>query len=463
MVSDLVSSSIAMVLFNLVRSRLIAGAYSLSAYYHSPMVRLGQIAFPLIMIGVFYLSGFYNSPVKRSRMQDLLLTAGACIAGTLLIVFSVLIDDLSRDRTRDYQLFAILFMLLFGCVWLPRLAIASVVSHHLRKGHIYTPTAIVGYGSRPEHFSRQLSRLRPWMGYKPIALLSIDGEAPAGSRRIGELSVEACPDIAGRCAALGVKSVILLPHPSGEWTANLTLLRQLMPLCIPVMMPWDGLGAAPIRYARHLDVSTDPLVTLNGANISPSTQNLKRCADILLSGVALAISIVPLLLLGLGVRITTGDSPLYRQKRLGLGGKPFTIYKLRTMRADAEPDGQPRLSSATDRRITPIGAFMRKYRLDEMPQFWNVLRGDMSLVGPRPEREFFARQIIERDPSYLQLYQVRPGITSWGMIKYGYATTVDQMLERMRYDMLYVDNISMLLDLKILFYTFHTVITGKGL
>ena len=138
------------------------------------------------------------------------------------------------------------------------------------------------------------------------------------------------------------------------------------------------------------------------------------------------------------------------------------IYKLRSMRTDAEADG-PHLSSASDPRITPIGAVLRKYRLDELPQFWNVLKGDMSLVGPRPERAFYLEQILEKAPYFNIVHQVRPGITSWAMVKYGYATTVEQMVERMRYDLIYVENVSFGVDLKILFYTVRTVVTGKGI
>jgi lipopolysaccharide/colanic/teichoic acid biosynthesis glycosyltransferase len=132
------------------------------------------------------------------------------------------------------------------------------------------------------------------------------------------------------------------------------------------------------------------------------------------------------------------------------------------MRADAEPNG-PSLSKDNDVRVTRVGKFLRKYRLDELPQFYNVLRGDMSLVGPRPEREYYIRQIVEKAPYYNLLHQIRPGITSWGMVKYGYASTVDQMVERLQYDLIYLDNVSLLVDLKILFHTVNTVLTGKGL
>lgn len=131
------------------------------------------------------------------------------------------------------------------------------------------------------------------------------------------------------------------------------------------------------------------------------------------------------------------------------------------MYVDAETNG-PSLSTVDDPRITPVGRFMRKYRIDELPQFWNVLRGDMSLVGPRPEREFYIRRILEKAPYYSLIHQVRPGITSWGMVKYGYASSVEQMIERLKYDLLYIENLSFGVDIKIIFYTFNTVITGKG-
>ena len=154
---------------------------------------------------------------------------------------------------------------------------------------------------------------------------------------------------------------------------------------------------------------------------------------------------------------------LYKQTRIGLHNRPFTIYKFRTMREDAEKDGVPRLSSGDDERITPFGKVMRKYRIDELPQFWNVLKGDMSIVGPRPEREYFIEQITQRAPFYTLLHQVRPGITSMGMVKFGYAGSVDEMVERMKYDLIYLENMSLINDLKIMVYTVETVLTGKGI
>jgi lipopolysaccharide/colanic/teichoic acid biosynthesis glycosyltransferase len=153
---------------------------------------------------------------------------------------------------------------------------------------------------------------------------------------------------------------------------------------------------------------------------------------------------------------------IFLQERIGYRGKPFKIYKFRTMITDAEKHG-PQLSTEGDTRVTPFGAYMRKYRLDELPQFWNVLKGDMSLVGPRPERRYFIEKIIERAPHYALIQNVRPGITSLGMVKYGYAENVDQMLARLRYDMIYYRKKSLLLDIRILLLTIKTVVKGKGI
>lgn len=161
------------------------------------------------------------------------------------------------------------------------------------------------------------------------------------------------------------------------------------------------------------------------------------------------------------VKCSSKGPILYRQQRMGKGHKPFNILKFRSMREDAEDDG-PRLSSKDDERITNFGKFMRKYRIDELPQFWNVLKGDMSLVGPRPEREFYIEQIVKRAPYYGLIFQVRPGVTSWGMVKYGYASSVSQMVERSRYDLLYINNMSLSTDIKIMIYTVKTVLKGQA-
>jgi lipopolysaccharide/colanic/teichoic acid biosynthesis glycosyltransferase len=190
-------------------------------------------------------------------------------------------------------------------------------------------------------------------------------------------------------------------------------------------------------------------------------QAMKRFLDIFLSIMAVVLLTPLYILCAILVKLSSPGPIFFLQERIGLNNQPFQIIKFRTMFVNSEPNG-PQLSSSNDSRITPIGRFMRKTRLDEFPQFINVILGHMSLVGPRPERQFYIDQIIQQEPQYALLNRVRPGITSWGQVKYGYAENVEQMLDRMKFDLLYINNRSLALDFKIMFYTFAIVIKAKG-
>ena len=189
---------------------------------------------------------------------------------------------------------------------------------------------------------------------------------------------------------------------------------------------------------------------------------IKRSFDVLVSLVLLLVSLPILLCATIAILLETGRPILFRQERVGQGGKPIHIYKLRSMRQDAEQDGRPRWASKNDDRVTPVGRFLRRTRIDELPQLWNVLRGDMSFVGPRPERPFFVRQLVETIPYYDVRHSVKPGVTGWSQVRYPYGASVEDALAKLQYDLYYVKNHSLFLDLMILMETVQVVLLGKG-
>ena len=216
-----------------------------------------------------------------------------------------------------------------------------------------------------------------------------------------------------------------------------------------------------INIATDATTSNARLIHITEHKMSDTQLCIKRAFDVVAS-VAMLIILLPVyLLVSLLVWFTSEGPIFYRQERIGLHGIPFKIIKFRTMHVYAENE-TPQLSLDNDPRVTKVGRFLRKYRLDELPQFWNILRGEMSIVGPRPERRYFINQIEEKAPYYCMIYKIRPGLTSWGPIRVGYTDTLDKMVRRLNYDIVYIENMSLRLDIRIMFYTLGVIFNGKG-
>lgn len=408
--ADLVSAEVVWLLFSLFRRLVNDGAMFGVDTILIPVFNFYPplIIYPLVCVVIYYLSGYYLRPFRKNAVKEFTTTFWSAVFISLLFFFIIIIDDEVTRYERYLVSLAVLFVFQFTISYLPRYIITRIS----RK------TAV--YRTRTIHSISEANRIQKGM----------------------------------------VEEVIIdLPKDSSERTLY-TIINRLYPLNLEIsILPrvYDMLTGA----ARIVEIDGQPLVRITEHKMSDAELCIKRAMDVVLSSCVMVLLSPLYILLYILVYATSKGKAIYRQERIGLHGVPFYILKFRTMHEDAERK-KPMLSKDNDPRITRVGAFLRKYRLDELPQMWNVLRGDMSLVGPRPERAYFIRQIEQKAPYYCLLYKIRPGLTSWGPIKVGYTDTVDKMVERLNYDITYMENMSLRLDLKIMFFTIGVIIDGKG-
>ena len=452
---DLLMSELGFFCFNIFRYiwivRFFSQYTSIDTFIWSEKIILEQIFVPLLMMPIYWLSGFYNEPFNKSRLGELGATFWSALANTTWIYFLILLND-SGAKMRDYATILLLLGSLFLFTYAGRYALTWITMVVMRRKGNGIRTLILGTSEKARSLARQMLASKARIPTEICGFVEIGDDwksnPQAGRMRIAEI-----------CRRETVDQIVLVPRTSDD-EKIMDVLDALLALEIPIKIAPDDLSYITSNI-RLSDILGTPLVDLTAPRLSEFQKNLKRSMDVLASIIVLVV--FSPLYAGIALAVACGSKGpvIYTQERLGIHRRKFRIYKFRSMRVDAESEG-PRLSHDGDSRVTKVGEVLRKYRLDELPQFWNVLRGDMSLVGPRPEREFFVRQIVKDAPYYTLIYQVRPGITSWGMVKYGYASNVEEMVERSRYDLIYINNMSVSTDLKILIYTVRTVVTGAG-
>lgn len=457
--ADLLSGGLAFWIFDIVRYFLLIeqtdGYTDLWDYLGSAKLILEQCLVPPCLLAIYWLSGYYNKPFQKSRLQEFNVTFISEVINTTLIFLIFLIDDQTVKRRINYELIIILFGSLFFITYTFRLCITNFAINNFRKKLWQINVLILGNSEMSRKFAEKLKKVRRDATYRICGFIEIPGESSIkDNERIYSF------DSLGKVYKdLDINQVIIVPEFHDDKKV-MKLLSVLFPLKIPVKISPDTFSYVTSAI-RMKDIYAEPFIDLTGPSMGDASINIKRCCDVIVSALILILLSPLYMILSVLVKISSKGKIIYSQERIGRFQRPFMIYKFRTMKEDAEPNG-PLLSNDNDPRITATGKWMRKYRLDELPQFWNVLKGDMSIVGPRPEREFYIKQIVEKAPYYTLVCQVRPGITSWGMVKYGYATTVPQMVERTRYDLIYLANMSLAVDCKILIYTVKTVLKGEG-
>ena len=392
---------------------------------------IGSILVPLLWLLIYYLQGSYHEVRRMYRLKILNLTFFGSLIGTVLIFFILILDDTVSNYQMYYYSFGLLFSLQFLLSVLIRLILATVLISYLRKAGSGFRTVIIGGSEKAVSILNDLTNQK-WCINTIVGYININGSDRLLDNKIAYLDHNRIQKIITRIQDGRVK-IKILPD-----------MYELLS---------GSLKMTDIYGALLLQIVDDSMPIWQ--------QALKRAMDLIISLVALILLIPIYITCALAVKFSSSGPIFYLQDRVGLDGRVFKIIKFRTMYLNSEESG-PQLSSTNDSRITKAGRFMRKTRLDEFPQFMNVILGHMSLVGPRPERQFYIDQIMALAPQYVHLTKVRPGITSWGQVKYGYAENVEQMLDRMKFDLLYLKNRSIALDIKIMFYTIAIVLKAKG-
>lgn len=457
MVADLIASAIAWTLFYFYRRYFIDS--HVSDYLQLPFTELKfyleLVLMPIFWLFIFYISGYYDRLFHKSRISELFLTFSSVGVGACILFFILIINDNVVTYKFYYLILIMLFVIEFTLVYINRIRITYRYLDDLESGNKGFKTIIVG--DVPEGVV-EAAGIPRHLGNRFIGVVMRDrrvkGQIVNGYKCYGSYD-----ELDNIIQTQHIEEVVL-GLKNADVKEIQTILNVLYRRNVHIKVIPDTYEKI-IGSAKLIPIYGCPLMEISHEIMSPFQMRIKRLMDVGIASVVLFLLSPLYLFIMVRIMFDSKGSPIYKQERIGKNGKPFTMYKFRSMVVSAEKE-RPLLAQPDDDRITNYGRYMRKYRIDELPQFWNVLKGDMAIVGPRPERQFFIDRMVTSEPDYFFLQKIRPGITSLGMVKFGYADNVEKMLKRFKYDLIYVENMSLMLDFKVLYYTFFVILTGKG-
>jgi len=459
---DVLSTILTWVLFFIYRKYNVDNfvfEHFTTAILQDRMLYIGMLALPVYWCFLHAFTGAYTNPFRKSRLRELEVTIVTIFFGTLIFFFAFIFDDIVNHPFDYVKYFVILLFLQFFLTYIPRALNTTITINKINNGKIGFKTLIVGSDIVALNVYQNIIKQTPYAEKYILGYIQVPDEPDESIATklpcLGMLS-----DLTTIVEEHQIKELVIAIQ-NGKRKLLETIIysigdnRDLMLKIIPQSQ--DFL----IGNVKISAILQEPLISVSTNDLPVWQQFLKRFMDITCSTLAMIVLLPLYLFCIIGIKLSSKGTIFYLQERIGQNGKPFQIIKFRSMVANAET-GTPLLSSKDDPRITKFGHFLRKTRMDETPQFVNVLLGNMSLVGPRPERQYYIDQIVKVAPHYKLLLKVKPGMTSWGQVKFGYAENIDEMVERLKWDILYLDNMSLQTDIKILIYTVLIVLKGSG-
>ncbi len=411
----------------------------------------------LIWILAYYLVGNYYNLARRSGLQIIGPTISSSFIVTLLMSYFYVGENWLNIQEIYWQMSMQYFFVICGLVFTFRLFLIWYHHYMIQNGKVGYYGLLIGNNSEALEIAKDYHSKVSKMGFRYIGYVAENEDGKDLSKYLSPLGT--LNDLPKIIDSVSFDDALIVLENNYARQVNQIINTLKTKNCLIRLSA--NLNDIIERKVHTNNLEYLPYITFVNHKLPVWQVVLKRIIDVVFSLVVITLFSPLYILLAVLVKLSSPGSVFYRQIRIGKNKKPFMLYKFRSMYVNSEAEG-PALSSANDPRITPLGKYLRKWHLDELPQFFNVIMGDMSLVGPRPERKYFIDKILPQAPHYDQLFTVRPGITSWGMVKFGYAENVEEMLKRLQYDIVYLENRSLVVDLKILLYTLRSIFRGDG-